>query len=330
MGSLALTKTTYPDVWSKRYTQSTSEIFGLPEPDLARKLWREQRGGEDAEVEIPFETAAEKLGWYLGKTYQPVFDALGISSDTEPIGSVSIADRFESALSVLACEKDSEWAKWKVERDEQSDSLSVVPPNKKIVVGMKRSSVEPKQLIGLFGHEVLVHGLRGLNGGKVSKEFGRGLPDYLDSEEGFGVFVEYALTGVIPQKNIDRYIDIAYALGQIDGKEHSRKELINIAMQRAVARNDRAETKKSIEDIEKDVFAHVNRIYRGSLGNEHIGIFTKDISYHKGFVEIGQYIQDQLDVGKTIEEIFTFLSSGKFDPTNQRHLEYLHEHSATN
>ncbi|MEP6710434.1 MAG: tyrosine/phenylalanine carboxypeptidase domain-containing protein [Candidatus Saccharibacteria bacterium] len=190
---------------------------------------------------------------------------------------------------------------------------------------MRRASVQPQQLKALFSHEVLVHGLRGVNGQKVSKELGTGLPGYLDAEEGFGVFVEFAISGQISEKNIDRYVDVAYALGQIDGKEHTRQELLDHAMHRALERNNQAEIKKSKEDLEKEVYAHVNRIYRGSLGNEHIGIFTQDISYHKGFIDMAHYVNDQIDQGKTVEEIFTFLSSGKFDPTNPKHLAYIDE-----
>ena len=83
--------------------------------------------------------------------------------------------------------------------------------------------------------------------------------------------------------------------------------------------------KKTVEDIEKEVYAHVNRIYRGSLGDESIGIFTKDISYHKGFVEMGRYMQAQIDNGKSIEEVLDFLLTGKFDPTNMQHIAHMNK-----
>lgn len=323
MGSLALTRSLNPEVWSRRYTQATSEIYGLPEPDLAKELWLEQ-SGDKKEVEIPFQDAAEKVGEFLNEKYASVFAALDIdTSSTEAISPSSIAERFEAALAVLAEEHDSDWSEWTIERNDEKDSLSVVAGSKKILVGMHRASVQPQQLKALFAHEVLVHGLRGVNGQKVSKELGTGLPGYLDAEEGLGVFVEYAISGKISEKNIDRYVDVAYALGQIDGNEHTRQELVDHAMERAIARNDKAEQKKTHEDLEKEVYAHVNRIYRGSLGNEHVGVFTKDISYHKGFIEMGRYVQSQIDSGKTIDEVMAFLSSGKFDPTNQRHTAYL-------
>jgi hypothetical protein len=327
MGSLALTRTSNPELWSKRYTQSTSEIYGEPEADLARSLWLEQQNGGN-EVELPFKGAAEKAREFLNDTYGSVFNALEIEPSGETLGLEEVADRFEAALKVLAEEHDPDWKEWEVERNAEKDSLSVVAGDKKILVGMQRAGVPQEQLRALFAHEVLVHGLRAVNGKKLSDELGGGLPGYLDAEEGFGVFVEYSFNGKVSEKNVDRYVDIAYALGQIDGQEHTRQELLEHAMQRAVKRNEKAEKPKAGEDIEKEVYAHVNRIYRGSLGNEQVGIFTKDISYHKGFIEMGRYIQGEIDGGKSIEEIFTFLSKGKFDPTNPRHLAYISNLSA--
>lgn len=323
MGAQALELSANPELWSQRYTQATSEIYGLPEPELARQLWREQQD-DGIEAETPFRDAAEKVGEFLDSKYASVFEALDIDSlSSEPIGPGDIANKFEAAIAVLAQEHDADWAKWTVERNDEKDSLSVVAGSKKILVGMRRANVQPQQLKALFAHEVLVHGLRGVNGQKTSKELGNGLPGYLDAEEGFGVFVEYAISGKISEKNVDRYVDIAYALGQIDGTQHTRQELIDHAMKRATERNEKAEQKKTQDDLLKEVYAHVNRIYRGSLGNEHVGVFTKDISYHKGFIEMARYIQEQLDNGNTIDDIMDFLSSGKFDPTNRRHLSYL-------
>jgi len=323
MGAQALELSANPELWSQRYTQATSEIYGLPEPELARQLWREQQD-DGIEAETPFRDAAEKVGEFLDSKYASVFEALDIDTlSSEPIGPGGIANKFEAAIAVLAQEHDADWAKWTVERNDEKDSLSVVAGSKKILVGMRRANVQPQQLKALFAHEVLVHGLRGVNGQKTSKELGNGLPGYLDAEEGFGVFVEYAISGKISEKNVDRYVDIAYALGQIDGVQHARQELIDHAMKRATERNEKSEQKKTQDDLVKEVYAHVNRIYRGSLGNEHVGVFTKDISYHKGFIEMARYIQEQLDNGNTIDDIMDFLSSGKFDPTNRRHLSYL-------
>lgn len=328
MTSLALTKTQKPElseVWSKRYTESTSSLYGVPESKIAQRLWDEQHSPDKEKAVEEFAEIAKLTGEYYRNKYGAVYEALCKDLSEEPITPSEIADRFEAALGVLADKFDPAWKDWVVERNEEKDSLSVEKGQKKIIVGMKRANLLPEQLVPIFTHEGLVHTLRAINGSKIDKQLGTGLPGYLDSEEGLGIFVEYALSGEIPQKSKDRYVDIAYALGLIDGKEHPRQELLDLVQKRALDRNDTApeQYKKSFEDIMKEVYSHVNRIYRGSLGNEFVGIFTKDISYYIGFHEIANYIQSRVASGENVDDIMEFISTGKFDPTNPDHLEYL-------
>jgi len=310
-------------LWSDRYTQATTELYGTPDSDIARKLFESRVSGQ--EKDQPFYEIARGVGQYLEDKYFDVYAALDIdtSHESDAIDIVSVADRFEAALNVLKANHDEAWNEWTIEREDEKDSLSVVAGSKKIIVGMRRASMSATQLKGLFSHEVLVHGLRGVNGSKRTPELGTGLPGYLDAEEGLGVFVEYAVTGEVPDKIVDRYIDVAYAAGAIDGEKHTRKELLEYALNRAVKRNKASDHQKSMEDITKEVYAHVNRIYRGSLGNEHVAVFTKDIAYYKGFIDMGIYISAELDQGKTISSVVDYLMSGKFDPMNKQHAEMI-------
>ncbi|MCB9820230.1 DUF1704 domain-containing protein [Candidatus Nomurabacteria bacterium] len=318
MGSLALQQSMTPEsnsIWSERYTKATSEIYGSPDAEIAIAL----ESGIESNVE--FKQAAELVREYLDRKYQPVFEALEKNFAEEvDVSPDQVADRFEAGLGVLASRYDLGWKDWVIERSEDASALSVLSDEKKIVVGMKRVAMGPDQVKPLFTHEVLVHAQRSLNGSKISKELQTGLPGYLDAEEGLGVFFEYAISGSIPAKNIDRYTDIAFALGQIDGRQHTREELLSRALDRARKRNEASGDDRSDEDLQKEVYAHVNRIYRGSLGNEHVGVFTKDISYHKGFVEIGKFISSKLDEGFTVEKVLDYLTKGKFDPSNPRHV----------
>lgn len=337
------------DLWSNRYTDASRELLGEPDAEYAKQLLRAQAAdilqttsGEQAEYkaqltgmgievdntkhEREFENAAEQVCEYYMQKYSAVFDTLmdGLNDD-DVVTANDVYERFGRALEVLD-EMDEAWREWKVERNDDGNQLSVAAGDKKIIVGMKRADMSAKKLRGLFGHEALVHALRGKNGSTVSKELGTGLPGYLDAEEGLGVFVEYAVTGEVPEKNVDRYTDMALALGQIDGRMRTREELLEYAMVREKLRNSsRTTDKKTDEALEADVYAHVNRIYRGTRGDEHVGVFTKDVSYHKGFMLMGQYIQDQLASGKSINDVMEFVLQGKFDPTNDRHLEVVRD-----
>lgn len=342
-------------LWSDRYSEATSEIYGSPEAVTAKNLLMQQvselvadgrqRGvdtellshfvetaqsyglelGEADKLEKPFANEAKAFGEILSNRYGNAFDALDLETAPRQINMNDFKPRVERALTVLAGQHDPSWAEWRAVSIEDKDQLSVDSGKKVINIGMKRADVTPTQAKALFGHEVLDHGLRAVNGVKLSKELGSGLSGYLDAEEGLGIFFEYAITGEIPDKAVDRYADIALALGQIDGQSHTRADLLDFAMTRALIRNELTEMdlRKPDEEIQKEVYAHVNRIYRGSLGNEYPGIFTKDISYYAGFQHMGQYISSEIEGGKSYEDIFDYMVSGKFDPTNQQHVAYL-------
>jgi hypothetical protein len=326
MGSLALQRAGTVEAkttWSDRYTQATSEIYGTPEAAMARQLWDGQEQGGAIDMGPEVERVSAQLKAHLEQKYSSVYEALERDLPETPLSAAEIADRFEAALAVLASEYDVAWGEWSIDRNEEKDSLSISGADKTIIVGMHRARMKPENLRGLFSHELLVHALRSVNGWKTSEELGKGLSGYLDLEEGLGTFVEYAINGEVSQKNVDRYVDIAYALGQIDGKQHSRAELLAHAMQRANRRNEESGSKTDPEDLEKEVYAHVNRIYRGSLGDEHIGIYTKDMMYLKGFLDIAEYFSGEVEGGETIEQVMDYLMIGKFDPTNQAHAEYV-------
>jgi hypothetical protein len=328
MGSLALNTAQQPEskeLWSSRYTQATSELYGIPDVNLARHLHEARQHGEK---EWPFEEVAKRVGEYLSNKYADVYAALDLENAPDEITPDDLATRFESGMKTLAESHDPAWNSWTVERSEEKDSLSVKGSDKHVLVGMKRANVRPEQLKALFTHEVLVHGLRAVNGEKYTSELKSGLPGYLDAEEGLGVFMEYAISGTVSEKNIDRYVDIAYALGQLDGVQHNRAELIELAMDRALQRNEQSTPKLPYAEVEKEAYAHVNRVYRGSLGNEHVGIFTKDIAYHTGFMEIGAYITEQLENDVSVGALIEFLVLGKFDPTNPAHVQFVQEHTS--
>ncbi|MGB3945448.1 MAG: tyrosine/phenylalanine carboxypeptidase domain-containing protein [Candidatus Saccharimonadales bacterium] len=307
------------DRWSKRYTQASSELYGVPEQSLAQQLYEQQQSDEKIR---PFEAAATAVGEYLETKYADAYVALELDGTSASIPIEKVADKFERALAVLAQDDDG-WSDWRVDRDASKAQMQVVAKSKRIIIGMNGVDVTPAGVKGLFSHEVLVHALRAVNDEKAGSDFASGLPGYLDADEGLGVFVEYAITGSVPDKIVDRYVDIAYALGQIDGVQHTRQELIHHVMQRASRRNETASSPKTAEQLISSAYNHVNRIYRGSRGDEHIGIYTKDIAYYVGFMKIGNYLLEELHTGKSISDIMTYVLAGRFDPTLVEHQEYI-------
>lgn len=341
--------TVYPQesrrLWADRFTTSSSELYGEPDIEIAKQLFKSQvnelfsdsiedsnlpgfladtidsqKGSAEFES-ISFESmygeASREVHDYFYDTYPDIMEIFDALPD-QPISPPEIAQLFEEVRSLLA-KRDPEWDEWSVELID-NDKLSA--GSGKINVGLHRRPASPTELKGLCGHEILVHALRAVNGKKLSPELASGLPGYLDAEEGLGVFVEYALTGNVPDKIIDRYIDIAAALGGIFDHPLTRQEMFDFVLLRNKKRAEVSGVEVEDKELKDKTWEHVNRIYRGSRGDEFVGVFTKDIVYFEGFRIIGDYLKANLADDKSIDEIMQKLLQGKFDPTNTHHVEF--------
>jgi hypothetical protein len=268
--------------------------------------------------ETEAQTAAQTFGNFLREFYP---FALGVfeGDPRQMIDASGIVERFELALAELQQHRDEFWKEWKVLVTDDS-CLSVNPLEKRLVIGSHRAGIELGELEGLFGHEVLVHALRAGNGQYLSHEFEQGLPGYIDAEEGFACFVEHALSGSAPRKMYDRYLDVALALGTIDGRPRTRRELFELAQARNAVRTQAAGKNERLSDIDRESWAHVNRIFRGTLGNDIVGVFTKDIAYYRGYQKMTAFVIEELQAGTSSYELWSLLTLGKYDPTDLWHM----------
>jgi hypothetical protein len=337
-------------LWAERFTQASVEMYGEPDVTVATQILSEQLAlfsstgvdprlpeaivsvtdvaeGPAPRVEEKFLEDAQLLGTVLEAKYSAVFDLLP-EDDSQMFNAVQVADLFEQALVVLS-QEDSTWADpWKVVVTDD-DKLSVNGQAREVRVGAHRTPIAASKLKGLLAHEILVHANRAVNGSNFSEQsrMRKGLPGYLNSEEGLGVYAEFAVTGEVSQKMQDRYVDTSLALGQIGKTPLTRAELHAFAYQRAAARKlESGETVKS-KALERETWSYVNRIYRGSRGDVHSGVFTKDIGYYEGFLKIGGFIHEQLQDGVTPEALTTYLLSAKFDPTEPTHAAMVNLHT---
>jgi hypothetical protein len=149
-----------------------------------------------------------------------------------------------------------------------------------------------------------------------------GLPDYLEAEEGLGVLAEAALGDGIPSKIKDRYLDIALAMGNYRRRAVNREQLFNVCYVRAVLRSLDRGFDLDLDDLENQVWQHVNRIYRGSLGDKYVAVFTKDIAYYQGFIKMAKYLKVEAKQGRLTSSLDLALSA-KFDPTSANDVRYV-------
>jgi hypothetical protein len=346
------------ETWIERFTNASIDLYGAPDPERAEALLFDHIATYES---LASNDAVDKslLAYYLEKLYKfqntrndNVHDVeSGITSerlyeiaaevrlyfesefgyftdmfaydDPNALNSPEqIAEKINQSLPELV-NRYPGFEGWQVKIIPDKDNLSVSAPEKLIKVGKNRRPVSNRELMGLFFHEVVIHALRSVRGAEYDDLLRTGLPKYSDGEEGLGTFVEFAMTGVIPDKNPERYIDIALALGTLhEGDKMPRRELLDIVMSRELLKAQ-ASGVVDTEYITQKVQAHVNQIYRGTPGEDIPGVYTRGILYQIGFDTIATYMSDKLAGGMPINKLMEYLLSGKFDPTNSDHEQYV-------
>ena len=353
-------------MWADRFTQATIELYGEPEKREATRLIRSEYNSllqlkdqagvsqqyvnylldtyrpmfdEDTGLEVDESAvdqekeAIQEYGKVIIERFSPLFDLVD-DSGKHKFAPSDLHSLFSAALEWLIENDDMDWSKWEVVYTDGT-SLSVDASNRKIKIASRRESADVQETRGLIAHELLVHALRANNGYKTGdKKLATGLAGYLDVEEGLGILAEEAVNGESSENAHDRYVDIALALGTVDGQQRTRREVFNISFARQLIRRQIKGTvsEQDMNSLEHKVWGHVDRIYRGGPGDNRgsrQAVFTKDIAYHVGYKQMAEYISRQLTLGKTASEVFDYLSLGKFDPDNPQHVVQLSSNQAT-
>lgn len=331
------------ELWSRRYTEMSIEIFGRPWVDKAAAIaaadlpkLRQLATSSDIDPKLietllttyenlaqlaPVEdgvSSHEQLLKYLNGYLRDKFsDAYAIidGDDTDILTIDHIRELFEQVLENLG------WTAWSVAFDDTAQ-MSVSPQRKTINLGAYTPALTRKRVRSLFTHEVLTHAHRAVNGAEYDKNLAYGLPGYLTAEEGLAVLMETAIEGHLPDRIGDRYVDITLALGTAVTPQMSRFDMFKMALTRMLLRQAQAPFRADHATLRRLAWQHVNRIYRGSLGNEFVGVFTKDAAYYRGYQEMANYLSRYQ--GKWLDRAIEFVLSGKFDPTKPTHRLYVH------
>jgi hypothetical protein len=337
--------------WSSQFTTTSVKLFGRPlrrevssisahEIEYFEEIVRDLEIDEDfarpvieayqsllskrakplAPIEERYASLLEQIREVVMEEYGDCFEMFEPYAPNIPLNPTEMAGIFLAALNVLRV-RDPLWSGWTVTMN-RSAKLSVNATRKRIVVGRRRAPLLISEIRGLFAHEVLVHAKRAVKGSMHCAELGIGLPDYIAAEEGLGVLLESAVNGSVPVKVKDRYVDIALALGDWHRRPLTRNEMYEFCFTRGALRAIAADERLDLNLLEKVTWEHVNRIYRGSLGNKYIAVFTKDVAYYRGFIKIANYLKRSEKRGR-LRHALEYIFDGKFDPTNPNHRKFV-------
>lgn len=233
----------------------------------------------------------------------------------------------------------------KVVVDKDASVLSWSSERGAVVIGLQRKPIKDKdQLLGLFVHEVFVHGLRFAKGReKDDDSLANGLftyadedknegPSYLVFEEGLATTLQKAVTGKKEDWSIaalGNYINIS--LAQEGWGPRQIYEVMYRVRLIVTTKKKKEITQADIDKAKANTLAQVVRTFRGTPSHHSYrttdGVvlhYSKDLSYLSGKVRAIEYFNKvvQLPEGER-DEVWKQLFAGKFDPTNEYQADYV-------
>lgn len=339
-------------LWTRRFTKLSIRLFGQPDFQEAAKLaaaellvlekickqhtittqaapvldayraFLSQSGAaQNSNTQSDNHTLLARLRNHLEDRYSSIYAVF----DERPMDAILDANEVRAYFTQMIgrlCTFDAAWGQWKVVANETTQ-MAVAPQRQELYVGAYLPPLSVRRAKSLFTHEVLVHAQRSVRGAAYGYRLAYGLPGYVSAEEGLGVLMEGAIEGQMPYRVGDRYIDIAMALGVSGQAPMTRQQLFDIVYARTLLRrlNEGAPVDEDLARLAS--WQHVNRIYRGTLGNDIVGVFTKDIVYYRGYKEMARYLSQYEE--RDLRHAVDFVLSGKMNPTDLAHRFYIHD-----
>ncbi|HET8884210.1 MAG TPA: tyrosine/phenylalanine carboxypeptidase domain-containing protein [Candidatus Saccharimonadales bacterium] len=340
-------------MWSQRFTDLSVRLFGQPNLNEAiaianydlkalKTIWQKhdisasvvepmfkmyQRFIKQMPTKEPiaprpqYTALLTALRAHLVERLAPVYAVMAEYEEGDVMDAETIRWHYAQMLSQLAVFAPV-WKKWRVVASE-SAQMAVSPRYKEIQVGAYLPSLTVRRVKSLFTHEVLVHAQRSVRGAIYDHQLAYGLPGYVTAEEGLGMLMEAAVEGKMPYRAGDRYVDIAMALGLSDQPPVNRHQLFPVVYARTLLRRLDEGAPIDHDLINRASWQHINRIYRGTLGNEFVGVFTKDVIYYRGYRKMADYLSRYQ--GPDLRQAIDFVLSGKINPADPVHRLYMHE-----
>lgn len=209
---------------------------------------------------------------------------------------------------------------WKVVVDEKvgRSRFSVNPYQRLIHIPSTKFLLERSKTLttlqaeALAENEVGVHVRRGFEGSQSKLLILQiGLDSYLPGEEGLASYSQQQIEGAKEFYGFERYLAASLAIG-MDGIKRDFRTVFAIMVDYYTLYYET----KSIEVAQKAAWTVCVRIFRGTTGQTPGTIFTKDIVYLEGNIEMWHLISDAPD---TFESMFV----GKYNPLLNRHVKSL-------
>lgn len=172
------------------------------------------------------------------------------------------------------------------------------------------------QAEALAEHEIGVHVRRSHNGQHSAlKLLSIGLPGYIRGEEGIATFVQQQIEGATEFYGFQRYLAACLAVG-MDGEKRDFRAVYQLLYDYYILTSK--PNFKDIKRAQQFAWSTCMRIFRGTSAKKNGYIFTKDILYLEGNIEIWNEIIKKPDI---LSSYFV----GKYNPLMKEHVTALKE-----
>lgn len=315
----------------------STEIPPLPVPDV-----------EAAELDDLPELTTEALQWLQETLQAELAPAKGefeqyfaehIEQREDPsIQPADIAEMFRRGIRSLGLDGV------RVIEKEGATALSWSSTQAAVVVGTKRKPLSTtEELLGIFAHEVGVHGRRFIGGQQLDDEsLANGLfteaddgedPSYLTFEEGLAATIQKAVQGKNEAWGITStalYLNVS--LAHQGWSPRQIQEVMSRVRTVLSTKSDAEGVSQAVLDKARSAAATgVTRVFRGTPSQEVYqttdGVtlhYAKDLAYAAGKVKAIRMLNQMATLPEVQRaEAWQHLLSGKFDPTNSRQSAYV-------
>lgn len=305
---------------------TTLEVPGLPRPDSDEKILPKL----DTELK-------EHLKKLLDSEFEPAKRVIDeyIQTNGEEVSADKISDLFRAAIESMGIDVD-------VIEDKEASNLSWSSAKNAVVVGLKRKPISgSKNILGLFVHEVGVHGRRSQNGSKLNDSaLTNGLftdfeakagesASYLTFEEGLAT----TLQNIVADKSEDWGMPSLanYLTAALASKGYTPRQILEIASRVRTIFSEKDDGTNTLEKptlkSKKAATKNIVRIFRGTPSgkayktSEGVTLhYAKDTAYLSGRIKVIEYLNS---IQSEIADNWDYLFVGKYDPTNRHQKQYV-------
>lgn len=314
----------------QKFENFSKALYGTIDPDIFRGVLQiieknVHKKVMSTDLNVLQQAAVSRLQNLIQiyKLANPKFTSLPVKPGIQRSHDIFITDAeelkkmFENALKAYEITDD-----WRIVIDQKGtrSNISVsynlqkiyLPSTRQLVNRSTRKKLTPTKIEALIAHEIGTHIVRYSNGRKSRlKLLGLGLSQYEQGEEGLATYREQCVQPTAGYAGLEAYFAIGLAKGFDGGPPRNFQQVYEVLTDYYFLHES-----SSLVHAKHIAWNRCVRIFRGTSGVVPGVVFTKDLIYRHGNIRHREAVKNG-----TISDID--VDGGKFDPTNNHHVDFL-------